>query len=74
MGSSPGFKELVWHKPVYAGDEVTFASTLVSKRASLSRPGWGLIFSRNTGVNQKGEPVFSVVGSVFMETRGAKAP
>jgi acyl dehydratase len=71
MGSSPGFKELVWHRPVYAGDEISFASTLVAKRASSSRPGWGLIFSRNTGVNQKGELVFSVVGSVFMETRGA---
>jgi acyl dehydratase len=71
MGSSPGFKELVWHKPVYAGDEISFASTLVAKRATASRPGWGLIFSRNTGVNQKGELVFSVVGSVFMETRGA---
>ena len=70
MGSSPGFKDLVWHRPVYAGDEISFASTLVAKRASASRPGWGLIFSRNTGVNQKGELVFSVIGSVFMETRG----
>ena len=71
MGSSPGFKDLVWHMPVYVGDEVTFASTLVSKRATASRPGWGLIFSRNTGTNQKGELVFSVTGSVFMETRPA---
>jgi acyl dehydratase len=69
MGSSPGFKDLVWHRPVYAGDTVSYASTLVSKRATASRPGWGLIFSRNTGTNQKGELVFSVVGSVFMETR-----
>lgn len=71
MGSSPGFKDLVWHRPAYAGDEISFASTLVAKRASASRPGWGLIFSRNTGVNQKGELVFSVIGSVFMETRPA---
>jgi acyl dehydratase len=71
MGSSPGFRELVWHRPVYVGDEVTFASTLVSKRASVTRPGWGLIFSRNTGTNQKGELVYSVIGSVFIETRSA---
>jgi acyl dehydratase len=69
MGSSPGFKDLGWHRPVYAGDEIAFASTLVAKRRSVSRPGWGLIFSRNTGTNRKGELVFSVTGSVFIETR-----
>jgi acyl dehydratase len=69
MGSSPGFTDLVWHKPVYAGDTVSFASTLVSKRPSASRPRWGLIFSRNMGTNQKGELVYSFVGSVFIERR-----
>ncbi|MBV9520586.1 MAG: MaoC family dehydratase [Hyphomicrobiales bacterium] len=69
MGSSPGFTDLVWHKPVYAGDTIDFASTLVSKRPSASRPRWGLIFSRNTGTNQKGELVYSFVGSVFIERR-----
>jgi acyl dehydratase len=69
MGSSPGFKDLVWHRPVYAGDTISFASTLVSKRPSASRPRWGLIFSRNSGTNQKGELVYSFVGSVFMERR-----
>ena len=70
MGPSPGFKDLVWHRPVYAGDTITFATSLVSKRESASRPGWGLTFSRNTGTNQKGELVYSFVGSVFVETRG----
>jgi acyl dehydratase len=69
LGSSPGFKNLVWHKPVYAGDTVDFATTLVSKRVSASRPGWGLIFSRNTGTNQKGELVYEFTGSVFVERR-----
>ncbi|SEE44932.1 Acyl dehydratase [Rhizobiales bacterium GAS191] len=68
MGSSPGFKDLVWHKPVYVGDTISFATSLVSKRRSASRPGWGLIFSRNTGTNQKGELVYDFIGSVFMET------
>jgi acyl dehydratase len=69
MGPSPGFKDLVWHKPVHVGDTISFATTLVSKRASVSRPGWGLIFSRNTGTNQKGELVYSFIGSVFIERR-----
>ncbi len=69
MGSSPGFTDLAWHKPVYAGDTISFASTLVSKRPSASRPRWGLIFSRNSGTNQKGELVYSFIGSVFIERR-----
>ncbi|MBW0005506.1 MAG: MaoC family dehydratase [Hyphomicrobiales bacterium] len=69
MGSSPGFTDLLWHKPVYAGDIIKFESTLVSKRPSASRPRWGLIFSRNTGTNQKGELVYSFLGSVFIERR-----
>jgi acyl dehydratase len=48
---------------------VSFASTLVSKRPSASRPRWGLIFSRNMGTNQKGELVYSFIGSVFIERR-----
>ena len=26
MGPSPGFKDLVWHKPVYVGDTISFAT------------------------------------------------
>ena len=68
-GSSPGFRELKWLKPVYAGDTITYASEVAEMRASQSRPGWGLVFSRNTGVNQKGELVLSFIGSGFVERR-----
>jgi acyl dehydratase len=34
-----------------------------------SRPGWGMFFIRNTGVNQHGEPVISFISSVFVECR-----
>jgi acyl dehydratase len=68
-GSSPGFRELKWLKPVYAGDTITYASEVAEMRASQSRPGWGLVFSRNTGVNQKGELVLSFIGSGFVARR-----
>src|SRR5215212_12252565 len=55
LGPSPGFRELKWLKPVYVGDTITYASEVVEKRASNSRPGWGLMSIRNSGVNQKGE-------------------
>ena len=53
-GPSPGFKNLRWPKPVLAGDTITFFTEVKSKRASATRPQWGLIFVLNTGENQIG--------------------
>jgi len=69
LGPSPGFRELKWLKPVYVGDTVTYASEVIETRASNSRPGWGLMSVRNTGVNQRGEPVISFVSVAFVERR-----
>jgi acyl dehydratase len=70
LGPSPGFSNLKWVKPVYAGDTIAYRSTVTAKRASASRPGWGLVFHHNTGTNQHGEVVFSFDGMVFWERRG----
>lgn len=70
LGPSPGFTDLKWLKPVYAGDTITYRSTVTAKRASASRPGWGMVNHHNTGVNQRGEEVFSFEGAVFWELRG----
>ena len=56
-----------WLRPVYAGDTVRYATTLIDKRASASRPGWGLAFANNTGINQHGDTVFSFTSSVFWQ-------
>jgi acyl dehydratase len=69
-GPSPGFRELKWVKPVYVGDIITYATEPIEKRESKSRPDWGLLFSRNTGTNQRGELVYSFIGSAFIERRG----
>lgn len=69
LGPSPGFKNLRWAKPVFAGDRITYSSTVTEARASASRPQWGLFFHRNAGVNQHGEEVFSFDGCVFIERR-----
>jgi acyl dehydratase len=68
-GPSPGFRELKWVKPVYVGDTITYATEPIEKRESRSRPDWGLLFSRNTGTNQRGELVYSFIGSAFIERR-----
>ena len=70
FGPSPGFKNLRWLKPVLAGDTIRFATTVVDKRVSSSRPGWGISFSHNTGWNQKGEKVFAFDGSGFIGRNG----
>ncbi len=69
LGPSPGFRELKWLKPVYVGDTITYAMEVVETRTSNSRPGWGLMSIRNTGVNQKGEPVISFISVAFVERR-----
>jgi acyl dehydratase len=70
LGSSPGFRNLRWAKPVFAGDTISYSTTIMDKRATASRPEWGLVFHRNSGVNQHGDEVFSFDGCVFWERRG----
>lgn len=70
-GPSPGFRDLKWLKPVYAGDTITYATEPVETRSSQSRPGWGIVTLRHTGTNQHGEPVYSILVSAFVKRRGA---
>ena len=71
LGPSPGFRDLRWLKPVYAGDTVSYATEVVETRALKSRPGWGLMTIRNTGINQHGEPVITFLSTAFVERRSA---
>lgn len=73
LGPSPGFRNLRWMKPVYAGDTISYYSVLADKRPSASRPQWGLVFSQNVGENQHGERVFEFMGSVLWERRHAES-
>ena len=65
-GPSPGFRELRWIRPVLAGDTISFAGEIVSKRTSGKRPEWGILQARNTGTNQRGELVFSLLATAFV--------
>ena len=69
-GPSPGFRDLRWIKPVLAGDTVSFVNEIVDKRASSSRPGWGILQGRTTGTNQRGEQVYSITATAFVPMRG----
>jgi acyl dehydratase len=69
LGVSPGFRDLQWLKPVYVGDTIVYSSEVIETRLLASWPRWGLVSSRNTGVNQRGEPVISFIGTAFVERR-----
>jgi acyl dehydratase len=70
-GPSPGFRELRWIKPVLAGDTIAYASEVESLRTSEKRPEWGILQARNTGTNQRGEVVFSLLATAFVPRRNA---
>jgi acyl dehydratase len=67
IGPSPGFRDLRWLLPVYAGDTVTYSTAITDARPSASRPGWGLVTQHNTGVNQYGDTVFEFTGVVLWQ-------
>lgn len=70
IGPALGFRELKWLKPVYVGDIIDYKSEVTELRLSNSRPRFGLMTFRSTGVNQNGEPVLSLISTTFVERRG----
>ena len=68
-GPSAGFRALRWIKPVLAGDTIAYASEVVTRRESKSRPEWGILQVRNTGTNQRGELAISFLSTVFVPRR-----
>ena len=73
LGPSPGFRELRWIKPVLAGDTISYASEIVSKRVSEKRPQWGVLEARHSGTNQRDELAFSVLATAFAQRRSAES-
>ena len=69
-GPSPGFRVMRWRTPVHPGDTVTYRSVVSGKR-SLPKRNWGLVFHRNTGVNQEGRIAVEFSGSVLWQCRPA---
>jgi acyl dehydratase len=72
FGPSPGFRDLRWIKPVLAGDTISYASEVEALRMSESRPQWGILQARQTGINQRGELAFSLLASAFVPRRGTR--
>jgi len=69
-GPSPGFDDMRWTRPVLAGQTIRYRTTVVSGRASKSRPGWGILDSLNEGFDETGTRVFHFTSHVFIPTGG----
>jgi len=69
IGPAPGFRNLKWLKPVYVDDTITCVSEVIETRPSASRPGWGLISSRASAINQHGEAVMTFESTAFVQRR-----
>jgi acyl dehydratase len=68
-GPSPGFRDLKWPRPVFAGDTVTFRQTIAEVRDFKGRPERGMLVTLGEGHNQKSELVFQVTGQILVPRR-----
>ncbi|TIP09666.1 MaoC family dehydratase [Mesorhizobium sp.] len=67
FGPSPGFRNLKWPKPVYAGETVTFTRTALAHRPISSRPGWRLLTLRSEAFDSSGDKVIEFESAVLVK-------
>jgi acyl dehydratase len=67
FGPSPGFRNLKWLKPVFAGDEIRYGHTMTGILPMASRPGWSILEGDAEAHNQAGEPVMSFQSAVMVK-------
>ena len=66
-----GMTDVRFPKPVFHGDTIRAKTTVISKRASRSRPDAGIVEFEHEGLNQAGETVAICRRAALMKTRPA---
>lgn len=61
-----GFTDIIFPKPVFAGDTLRSVTTVKDVRASKSRPNAGIVTFLHEGLNQRGEVVCSCKRQALM--------
>ena len=67
FGMSPGVKNIKWMRPIFAGDTITYRTTVISKRKLRSKPEWSYIGKHTEGFNQHGDKVLEFDGGVMLK-------
>jgi acyl dehydratase len=67
FGPSPGFRNLKWLKPVYAGETVRYTRAWLDHRALGSRPGWRVLSMRAEGFDSTGDKVIEFDSAVLVK-------
>jgi itaconyl-CoA hydratase len=65
-GVNLGWREVRLPAPVFAGDTIRAETEVLEKRASKSRPGFGIATVRTRGLNQRDEVVIEFERSTLM--------
>jgi acyl dehydratase len=64
-------EELKWPRPVRPGDELHVEAEILEVRPSRSRPGEGYVKCRTNTLNQRGEPVQTLVMNLLVRSRAS---
>ena len=67
FGPSPGFSNLKWLKPVFAGETVTYTRTVTGHRPLAKRPGWHLVTVVAEGTDSTGATVIQFQSAVLVK-------
>ncbi len=67
FGPSPGFKNLRWLKPAYAGDTIRFTRISTGHRPLASRPGWRILSGLAQAYNGADELIMSFETAVLVK-------
>ncbi|NQX96108.1 MAG: MaoC family dehydratase [Erythrobacter sp.] len=71
---SPGLDQLLWKKPVHAGDTLRVETEMIEKRRSQSRPEIGITKNRIQVLNQDDEVVMQSINVGLVMVRDPEAP
>ena len=67
FGPSPGFTDLKWPKPVYAGETISFTRTPLAIRARENRPGAYIFTALAEGHDSAGDRVLAFQSAVLVQ-------
>lgn len=68
FGPSPGFENLKWLKPVYAGETISFWRRADSHRPLVTRPGWRMMVLIGGADDAAGNTVMQFDNAVLVKT------